>query len=239
MNSQESEPQEHGQEALGAGWTHMVWALSLSVLMFGLGFLAGSRWAEQRASENERVVVGRPVPPQVEISPQEQEMSPDEAQEARLWKILTGKENPSAVLPPLSATKDSRDSTAQPKPPRSPGGSPPARPLQETQLPATAQPSRPAGQAVSQPPGAPQATGSRFALQVVSVQSREKAEAIVRELNGKGYPLVRIAQAEVPGKGTWYRIWVGSFEKKEEAETLRRQVLERERLQAQVVLERR
>lgn len=241
MNEQEPDLKQEAREASGWGWAHMVWAVSLSVLMFGLGFLAGSRWAEQKAAESERVVVGRPVPPQVEVSPPEQETASSEGQESRLWKILTGQENPSSVLPPSPAAKEPKEHASQPKPPsvspKNSSLSAPGKPQQESQaqsplaIPRQPQPPVPAPSAASAP------RGSRFALQVVSVQSREKAEAILRELNGKGYPLVRIAQAEVPGKGTWYRIFVGSFDKKEEAEALRRQVLERERLQAQIVAE--
>ncbi len=216
----------------------MVWMLSLSVLMFGLGFLAGSRWAEQKAGESEKVVIGRVVPPQVEVGPPEQDTTLGEAQEAKIWNILTGQEAPSAVLPPPLA-KEMKPPPLQPKAqvqtqktppvPTTPSG----KPQQETFPPPTA-----SGR-ISQAPVMAQSPSSRFALQVVSVQSREKAEAIVRELNGKGYPLVRITQAEVPGKGTWYRIWMGSFEKKEEAESLKKQVLERERLQAQIVQDKR
>jgi cell division septation protein DedD len=216
----------------------MVWALSLSVLMFGLGFLAGSRWAEQKASESERVVVGRLVPPQVEIIPPEGEGESPGGQDGRVWNILTGQENPSSVLPPLSAGKEGRESAsqarAQAQPPRGPGTTPPVRSAQESQGQVPAPPAQ-----GGQSPAASQLGGTRYALQVVSVQTREKAEAIVRELNGKGYPLVRITSAELPGRGTWHRVWVGSFERKEEAEALRRQVLERERLQAQIVVDRR
>ncbi len=243
MNEQEPDLKEETREASGWGWAHMLWAVSLSVLMFGLGFLAGSRWAEQKAAESERVVVGRPVPPQVEVSPPEQETASSEGQEARVWKILTGQENPSSVLPPSPAAKEGKEYASKPKPPSQPqknsSQASPSRAQQEVQAQSPSQPPR-----QPQPPALPPSVasapgGSRFALQVVSVQSREKAEAILRELNGKGYPLVRIAQAEVPGKGTWYRIVVGSFEKKEEAEALRKQVLEKERLQAQIVPDRR
>ncbi len=132
-------------------------------------------------------------------------------------------------IKPPSQPKAQVQAQKTPAVPTTPSG----KPQQETPSPPTA-----AGR-ISQAPLMVQSPSSRFALQVVSVQSREKAEAIVRELNGKGYPLVRITQAEVPGKGTWYRIWMGSFEKKEEAESLKKQVLERERLQAQIVQDKR
>lgn len=209
----------------------------MSVVMFGLGFLAGSRWAEQKAGESEKVVIGRVVPPQVEVGPPEQETTGGETQEAKIWNILTGQETPSAVLPPPLAKeiKPPSQPKAQVQAQKTPAvpTTPSGKPQQETPSPPTA-----AGR-ISQAPLMVQSPSSRFALQVVSVQSREKAEAIVRELNGKGYPLVRITQAEVPGKGTWYRIWMGSFEKKEEAESLKKQVLERERLQAQIVQDKR
>jgi len=70
---------------------------------------------------------------------------------------------------------------------------------------------------------------------VISVQGREKAESIVRELTGKGYPSPRIIPAEVPGRGTWYRVRVGPFQTKEEAESWARQIRDRERMQPQIV----
>lgn len=243
MNGREPDLKEETPEASGWGWGQLMWAFSLSILMFGLGFLAGSRWAEQKAAESERVVVGRPVPPQVEVSPPEQERPASEGQEARVWKILTGQENPSAVLPPSLGARDGKEALSQPGlqgwPQKNSHTAASSRPQQEAQAQGPSQPPRPPQPQALPPQGVSQPSGPRFALQVVSVQSLEKAQAIVRELNGKGYPLVRIAQAEVPGKGTWYRIFVGSFERKEEAEALRRQVLERERLQAQIVADRR
>jgi cell division septation protein DedD len=78
---------------------------------------------------------------------------------------------------------------------------------------------------------------SRYSVQVVSVQGREKAESVVKELNGKGYPVVRMVPTELPGRGTWYRIRVGDFDRREDAEGLINKIRERERVQPQLVVE--
>ncbi len=217
--------------AQGAHWAQgLLWGIFLSILMFGLGFLAGSRWGEQRAAEKAPVFVTRLLPPAVEIRPPgPEEVSPTEEEPSgSVWGILTGQESPS--FPPNPAS-----GTTKPKPP-----DPPAK-----------APTPPLPQSVSQSPAIPNSTPlpppavngtrpgtARYSLQIVSVQTREKAEAIVKDMNGKGYPVVRIVPAEVPGRGTWYRIRVGSFDKKEDAEALARQLREKERLQPQLVSER-
>jgi cell division septation protein DedD len=71
----------------------------------------------------------------------------------------------------------------------------------------------------------------------MSVQGQEKAEAIVKEMTAKGYPSPRIIKSEVPGRGVWYRIRMGLFNTREEAEGLSRQLRDRERVQPQVVAE--
>lgn len=220
------------RESRWHGIGHLVGALWLAILMFGLGFLAGNRWAEQRALESEKVVVGRLMPPQVEMFPQEVEGESED--EGRFWNVLIGRESPSAILP-----QDQKVQQEAVRPPRGQRGResvPEAKARQERSGIGShiEQPANESSRGPSQ--GAP-GVAPRYVVQAVSVQTREKAESILRELNGKGYPLVRIVAAEVPGRGVWYRVWVGSFRSKEEAEAVRAKLEERERLKAQVVSE--
>jgi cell division protein FtsN len=60
---------------------------------------------------------------------------------------------------------------------------------------------------------------------------------MVRDLTAKGYPGVRMIQAEIPGRGTWYRIRMGAFDRREDAEGWAKQVRDRERMQPQLVVE--
>lgn len=55
-----------------------------------------------------------------------------------------------------------------------------------------------------------------FAVQVAASQNRAEAEAQVARLKAKGYSPY-IVSAAVPGKGTWYRVRLGSFSSREDA----------------------
>jgi len=224
---------EEGSNEPGAQGVHwaqgLVWGIFLSVLMFGLGFLAGSRWGEQRAAENAPVIVTRLLPPAAESRPSgaEEDQPAEGDTGGSVWEILTGQESPSFPTDQASASP-------KPKPQDGPARaqSPPAYPSvsQAPSSPNSTQPAPPA-------PTVGRPGSTRYSLQIISVQSREKAESIVKDMNGKGYPVVRIVPAEIPGRGTWYRIRVGSFERKEDAEGLAKQIRERERLQPQIVQE--
>ncbi|MFZ5469654.1 MAG: SPOR domain-containing protein [Myxococcota bacterium] len=55
-----------------------------------------------------------------------------------------------------------------------------------------------------------------FTLQLSASQDRAEAERFVAKLRDRGYAPF-IVQAEVPGRGTWYRVRMGSFGTKEAA----------------------
>jgi len=69
------------------------------------------------------------------------------------------------------------------------------------------------------PPGAVPAvttTGVRFVIQVASVQDGKAAEQMVAKLQALGMQAY-VVTGEVAGKGTWYRVRVGSFANRAEA----------------------
>jgi len=62
----------------------------------------------------------------------------------------------------------------------------------------------------------------QLTIQVASLRDPKIADRMVARLKDKWYPAYR-AVAEVPGKGTWYRVRIGSFKRKADAkETLER-----------------
>ncbi|MGE5445833.1 MAG: SPOR domain-containing protein [Ignavibacteriales bacterium] len=63
-------------------------------------------------------------------------------------------------------------------------------------------------------------TQGKYTVQIGSSQKEEEAKKIVKSLISKGYPAF-IKVAEIPGKGTWYRIRIGTFKTREEAELYR------------------
>ncbi|MFB1480873.1 SPOR domain-containing protein [Corallococcus sp. RDP092CA] len=58
--------------------------------------------------------------------------------------------------------------------------------------------------------------GGAFTLQLSAFQSRQDADRFAARLRDRGYAPYILA-AEVPGKGTWYRVRMGSFPSKEAA----------------------
>jgi DedD protein len=59
--------------------------------------------------------------------------------------------------------------------------------------------------------------GGSYTLQLAASPTRAEADRHVAKLRGKGYAPYVVA-AELPGKGTWYRVRMGSFTSKEAAE---------------------
>jgi cell division protein FtsN len=68
----------------------------------------------------------------------------------------------------------------------------------------------------------PQQEGT-LGVQVASTKDQKSAEAIVRKLQEKGYPAFSM-KADIPQKGTWYRVRVGYFNEKAEADAMLRQL---------------
>jgi DedD protein len=67
-------------------------------------------------------------------------------------------------------------------------------------------------------PKTPETTANgKFTLQLAASQSKPEADRFVARLRDKGYAPF-IVEAQVPGKGTWYRVRVGSFGTKEAAQ---------------------
>jgi DedD protein len=58
--------------------------------------------------------------------------------------------------------------------------------------------------------------GGAFTLQLSAFQNRPEAERFAAKLRDRGYAPFIVA-AEVPGKGTWYRVRMGSFPSKDAA----------------------
>lgn len=65
-------------------------------------------------------------------------------------------------------------------------------------------------------PAASQARGEAFTVQVAALPNRKEAEELVGKLRERGLP-ARIMEAEIQGRGTFYRIRIGRFGSREEA----------------------
>ncbi|MEQ9617665.1 MAG: SPOR domain-containing protein [Deltaproteobacteria bacterium] len=68
-----------------------------------------------------------------------------------------------------------------------------------------------------------------FTVQVASVKNEEDARTLARKLGLKGYP-VFVVTADIPGRGRWYRVRVGSFSTRKEASIYGNSLREKEPL---------
>jgi cell division septation protein DedD len=82
----------------------------------------------------------------------------------------------------------------------------------------------------------PRKQAPRYTIQVASVKDRPTAEALTQRLKRKGYP-VFILPHVIPKRGTWYRVRVGHYTKRGEAQELARQISRRERLTTYIAKE--
>jgi DedD protein len=82
----------------------------------------------------------------------------------------------------------------------------------------------------------PKNPSPRFTVQVAAIKDRPTAEALKDRLKRKGYP-VFILPFDIPKRGTWFRVRVGHFTKRETAQEMARQLSRRERLSTYVAKE--
>lgn len=69
---------------------------------------------------------------------------------------------------------------------------------------------------IERKPTAEHAEAGRFTLQVSATQARPEAERLMSRLKDKGYSPFMV-QAQVPGRGRWYRVRLGNFATKDAA----------------------
>ena len=71
-------------------------------------------------------------------------------------------------------------------------------------------------------------SGGGFTVQVASYRDRNDAEGLAQRLARKGYQAF-VAEAEIPGKGKWYRVRVGKFGTRKEASAFGENLKRKER----------
>lgn len=64
---------------------------------------------------------------------------------------------------------------------------------------------------------------SLFSLQIGSFQEATSAQELVRQYQARGYS-PKIKTLELPSKGTWYKVYIGSYSNREEADSARADV---------------
>jgi cell division protein FtsN len=97
-------------------------------------------------------------------------------------------------------------------------------------------PKQPPPPAKREPAAASSSTKLRYTVQTASYQERVMAEDEVKRLKKRGFAAF-VVSSELPGKGVWHRVRLGSFSNKPAAERLQKSVREKEGLLTIVVLE--
>ena len=179
-------------------------------------------------SESNAAAANTEPPPPPPAASQGSTTSPATAGEKLSYAERLGSSEPAAEqlkkpgAPALSETPTPRAESTTPAPaPRAPAAPAPAAPA-PTQAPAAAAPA-----ASTEPPG----TG--FAIQLAALREREEADAIVKRLSGKGYPAYVVAPAK--GAPPVYRVRVGKFKERREADTVAARLQKEEQFKPWVV----
>jgi cell division septation protein DedD len=76
----------------------------------------------------------------------------------------------------------------------------------------------------------------RYTLQIASYQEKEMAEGDIKKMKQLGYAAFIVA-SDLPGKGTWYRVRLGSFSSKASAEKLQKELRVKEGISPFVTIE--
>ena len=82
----------------------------------------------------------------------------------------------------------------------------------------------------------PKKTAPGYTVQIASIRDRATAEALADRLRRKGYPAYILPHV-VPKRGTWYRVRVGHYTKRETAQEMTQRLSRQERLMAYVARE--
>jgi cell division septation protein DedD len=125
------------------------------------------------------------------------------------------------------ALKSNREPPPIPDAPAEPRPRPePARAQVPPQAPVNPEPVKPPEKKTESPPAA-------FTIQTAAFKDSKIAGRTVEGLKKKGYPAY-VSPSEIPGKGVWYRVRVGGFSSREEAQNVLDR-LKKEKLKPMVV----
>ncbi|MFC1876487.1 SPOR domain-containing protein [Thermodesulfobacteriota bacterium] len=107
--------------------------------------------------------------------------------------------------------------------PKTPSGAPPPSPLTSQKLVSKSKGAQEETKTLPGLPGVKPSPSGTLAVQVASTKDAASAEALVKKLAQLGYAGFS-TKAEIPNKGTWYRVRVGSYRTKAEAEQMRQEL---------------
>ncbi|MBM3808087.1 MAG: SPOR domain-containing protein [Acidimicrobiia bacterium] len=207
-------------------------SLFLMGVMVGRGVLAarGAAGADSIAAAAESDLP--PPPPSASVS---SSSTPATAGEKLSYAERLGSaEPPTEPLKPEAGTPAEAPS---PKPESAPPPSAPAAaPAPAPPAPVAAAPAPPpttAAKAAGPAAAIAEPAGTGFTIQIAAVREAEEADAIVKRLAGKGYPAYVVAPAR--GSAPLYRVRVGKYQERREADTVAARLQKEEQFKPWVV----
>ena len=179
-------------------------------VFFSLGFLVGYNERSTRmAPVTERVATPATIPPTVNTPLETTPVGSSGAAPST-----------TSVPPPLTAIQASVPASppGEQKPVAAPGTASPAK----APHPSPAEAEREPGPgATATPPAAVGEVGVGFTVQVVASRTKQDAEALVKILEGRGYPVFLVTPEYAHANDNLYRVQVGPFTSKDDAEKVR------------------
>jgi len=97
-------------------------------------------------------------------------------------------------------------------------------------------PQRPQALSKKEPAAASSTSKLRYTLQIASYQEKQMAEDEVKNMKKRGYAAF-IASSDIPGKGMWHRVRLGSFLNKAAAEKLQKTLHAKEGISSMIAIE--
>ena len=202
----------HDHKGLSAPHLILVFLAGVAVcaVFFSLGFLVGYNERSARmAPVTERVATPATIPPTVNTP---LETAP----------VQSGAATPSttSVSPPLAPIHTSAPAPPlrEHKPVKAPGSASTATASQRP--PVEAERQHEPGVAATPPTGAGQ-VGVGYTVQVVASSTKRDAEALVKILEGRGYPVFLVTPEYTHANDNLYRVQVGPFTSRDDAEKVR------------------
>jgi cell division septation protein DedD len=179
-------------------------------VFFSLGFLVGYNERSARLSPiTERVSAPAAIPPTFN--------APLETEPVGLGAAGTSK---TSVPPPLASLQASAPpaTPSEQKPATAPGTAPPGT----SPRPSLAKADRESDPgATATPPSGAGEVSVGFTVQIVASRTKQDAEALVKILKGRGYPVFLVAPEYAHANDNLYRVQVGPFASRDDAEKVR------------------
>ena len=201
-------------DAKGLSTRHLILVFLAGVavcgVFFSLGFLVGYNERSSRmAPVTERVSAPATIPPTINPPLETVTVGPNRAETST--PTIPPPPAPLQAGPPNVSPSEQKTETA-------PGT--PSPPIAAPSSPAKVEKQPVSGGAATAAAGAG-ASGAGFTVQITASRTRQDAEALVKVLKGRGYPVLLVAPGNAHTNDNLYRVQVGPFASREDAEKAR------------------